>query len=479
MTIGGAGLPWGYTWRSSQLFIIATATISLFSESFLFGFAVPILPYMLETRLHLDPSQTQNFTTALLTLYGAVSLFSTPLIAHFADKTPSRKIPLLLSLSACASGTLLVACGPTVWVLMTGQVLQSLASASVWIVAFATLVDNVDERTKGKVTSTAMSFVSMGIFAGPMMSGFLLQLLGYWPAWSAALLLLGVDFLARLLMIETPSARKSKSGSHGEQRRPLLSDVVQNVQAAHHSENGAEAATDDARSTASGGFYRIMLTNPQILASMFNTLALSLTVAAFDTTLPLHVRNVFGWGSLPVGLIFFGLQIPTIALGPGIGWLRDRTGLRYPTTIAWALLAPLLWLLSVPGQEFPWGELAGDKDGQVVYILAIVGIGFCLALTRGAGTFQMMAVVHELERKNPNLFGPYGGNSRLSGLSELPFTIGMMIGPLLSGSFSEYLGYYWTCFVLAVIALLVAASSWAYMTAQGQEVRELEEEGII
>ncbi|KAL6233065.1 major facilitator superfamily domain-containing protein [Aspergillus navahoensis] len=479
MTIDGASLPWGYKWRSSQFFIIATATISLFSECFLFGFAVPILPYMLETRLHVDPSRTQNFITTLLTVYGAVSLISAPFIAHFADKTPSRKVPLLLSLFACASGTVLVACAPTIWVLMAGQLLQSLASASVWIVAFATLVDNVDERTKGKVTSTAMSFISMGIFAGPMVSGFLLQLLGYWPAWSAALLLLAVDFLARLLMIEKPSARETKSGSGGGERSPLLSGSDQNAQTARGNENEAETTTDDGRPTRPRGFYRIMLTNPQILASLLNTLALSLILAAFDTTLPLHVRDVFGWRSLPVGLIFFVLQIPTIALGPGIGWLRDRIGLRYPTTIAWGMLAPLMWLLSVPGHEFPWGKLEGDKNGQVVYILAIVGIGFCLAFTRGAGTFQMMAVVHDLERQNPNLFGPYGGNSRLSGLTELPFNIGMMVGPLLSGSFSEYLGYYWTCFVLAAVALLVAASSWVYMTAKGQEVRDLEDEGMI
>lgn len=76
----------------------------------MFGFVVPILPYMLETRLHLDPSRTQSFTTTLLTLYGVISLVAAPFIAHFADKTPSRKIPLLLCLAACSSGTILVAC---------------------------------------------------------------------------------------------------------------------------------------------------------------------------------------------------------------------------------------------------------------------------------------------------------------------------------------------------------------------------------
>lgn len=101
--------PWGYRWRSSQTFIIFTATLGLFSETFLYGFIVPILSYMLEDRLQLPPSQTQWLTTALLTGHGFVAMVSAPIIAHFADKTSDRKVPLLLALAGCATGTLLVA----------------------------------------------------------------------------------------------------------------------------------------------------------------------------------------------------------------------------------------------------------------------------------------------------------------------------------------------------------------------------------
>ncbi|KAL2856470.1 major facilitator superfamily domain-containing protein [Aspergillus pseudoustus] len=420
--------PWGYRWRSSQSFIVTAATISLFSETFLFGFIVPILPYMLETRLHLDPSQTQNFTTTLLTVYGVVSLVSAPFFAHFADKTPSRKIPLLLSLAACASGTILVACAPTVWLLMTGQIFQSLASSSVWIVAFATLADNVDEGNKGKVIGTAMSFVGTGIFAGPMVSGTLLQLLGYWPAWSAALFLLALDVLARLLMIEPKKSASAGRTGQTDERTALL-----------NGENGHVSNTG--KPVPKRGFYRIMLTHPQILAGIFNTLIMSVLLSAFDTTLPLHVRALFGWESLPVGIIFFGLQVPSIVFGPSIGSLRDRVGLRWPTVIGWGFIVPLIWLLGVPGADLPWGRL--EHGGEAVYIVAIIGLGFAFALLRGAGTFQMMAVVHDLEAEDPNIFGPYGGNSRLSGLTELPFNVGMIAGPLLSGSISETIGYYW------------------------------------
>ena len=70
---------------------------------------VPILSYMLEARLRMDASSTQRMTTAVLTVHGFVSLVSAPIIAHFADKTPNRKIPLLLALAGCFAGTVLVA----------------------------------------------------------------------------------------------------------------------------------------------------------------------------------------------------------------------------------------------------------------------------------------------------------------------------------------------------------------------------------
>lgn len=65
---------------------------------------VPILPYMIEVRLGLDPAYTQRLTTELLFIMGLISVPSAPIIGHFADKTTSRKIPLLISLVGCTVG---------------------------------------------------------------------------------------------------------------------------------------------------------------------------------------------------------------------------------------------------------------------------------------------------------------------------------------------------------------------------------------
>jgi MFS family permease len=78
-----------------------------------------------------------------------------------------------------------------------------------------------------------------------------------------------------------------------------------------------------------------------------------------------------------VGMIFIGLQGPPILLGPAIGWLRDRVGARYPTTLGCGLLLPFLWLQATPDHKgFVWAKL--EHHGQAVVICALFGVGFCI-----------------------------------------------------------------------------------------------------
>lgn len=64
---------------------------------------------MLEERLYLDPSQTQNYTTTLLTIHGFFGLVSAPIISYFAGRSSSQKVPLLVALAGCFVGTLMIA----------------------------------------------------------------------------------------------------------------------------------------------------------------------------------------------------------------------------------------------------------------------------------------------------------------------------------------------------------------------------------
>lgn len=58
------------------------------------------------------------------------------------------------------------------------------------------------------------------------------------------------------------------------------------------------------------------------------------------------------------------------------------------------------------------------------------------------------AVVDELQSNNPGIFGSQGGYSRCYSLSNVSFTMGFLVGPLLSGALADAVGYYWMNSVL-------------------------------
>lgn len=372
-------------WRSSRWFIIATTWLGLCIEAFQFSFIIPILPYMIESRLALSPAVTQRVTTELLTSYGVVSMLASPIISHFADKTSARKVPLLFALGGFAAGTVMMAIARTSkfsnrigmadeaeWELGLGRTIQSIAGAGSWILAFASLGDACGPQHTGKVLGMAMSFVTAGVTLGHTLSGVALQLTGYWATWSIPLALLTVDIVARFLVVDKGETRE---GFDKQDEEGLL-DL-----------KNPESTTDEKTEHA---FYSVVLTDVRILVSLASTFTYSSMICSFDTTLPLELRSLFCWGSLMVGMVFLPLQVPGIFLCPLVGWLRDRIGIRLPTILGWTSIAVLLAFL---GTDLPRFRVV---DEQWMFVGAIVGIGLLIPLIRDVGMYQTTSMLSSL-----------------------------------------------------------------------------------
>ncbi|RFU28026.1 hypothetical protein B7463_g8314, partial [Scytalidium lignicola] len=346
-----------------------------------------------------------------------------------------------------------------VWALFLGRILQGISGSAAWIVSFAILSDNVGAEHMGKVTGVAMSFITAGLVSGPMVAGTMLQLLGYWPTWCASLMVLLLGMIACLIMIEGGDGSLSRPDSvvsttpvpslPGLETAIVSSDGETSalLSSGHHSYHSIGTKSDShteetEKTTPSHRFYYIMFRDIRVLAGIVNTVIFSAIMSGFDSTLPLHLYRVFNWGSLPVGIMFLGLQIPSMFLGPVVGWYQDRAGLRNYTTVGWVLMAPLLWLLGIPGQShFIWASL--DIYGKALLIFCMIAIGSVSSLIRSAGSLQIMTVFHDLQLKNPKSFGDHGGSSKVFSITEVSFNLGMMLGPLLSGYLSEAVGYYY------------------------------------
>lgn len=142
--------PLGLEWRSSSFFVVSTVGIGLFTDLFLYGLVVPVLPFMLQDRVHLEPPQIQSHVSGLLAAYaGASVIFSLP-AGIIADKSSSRQLPFLVGLSALLVATLLLLLGQTVAVLAIARVLQGISGAVVWTVGLALILDTVGPNNLGK-----------------------------------------------------------------------------------------------------------------------------------------------------------------------------------------------------------------------------------------------------------------------------------------------------------------------------------------
>ena len=146
--------PIGLRWRASTTFIIVTVAVGLFTDLFLYGLVVPVLPRLLRERLSLPDNKIQSYVSALLASYaGASVIFSIP-VGIIADKTNARQAPFLCGLAALVGATLMLAFGRSIAVLVLARVLQGTSGAVVWTVGLAMVMDTVGPENLGKVIGT-------------------------------------------------------------------------------------------------------------------------------------------------------------------------------------------------------------------------------------------------------------------------------------------------------------------------------------
>lgn len=142
--------PAGLEWRSNTYFIIATVAIGLFTDLFLYGLVVPILPFMLQDKVGLPQEQVQSHVSGLLAAYAGASVLFSPVAGILADKTSTRQGPFLLGLVALLMATILLFLGESVPVLVVARILQGTSAAVVWTIGLALCLETVGPENLGK-----------------------------------------------------------------------------------------------------------------------------------------------------------------------------------------------------------------------------------------------------------------------------------------------------------------------------------------
>ncbi|KAF1927852.1 MFS general substrate transporter [Didymella exigua CBS 183.55] len=459
--------PLGLRWRSHSLFVTTAVGMGAFTDLFLYGLIVPVLPFLLKERVALPDSQVQGTISMLLAVYAAASCLTSPIAGVLADKfARSRQVPFTVSLVMLVVATVIFALGRSVGVLVVARVLQGASAGVVWTLGLAIIVETVGQENLGKTMGTIFSFISVAGLFSPICGGLLYAKTGYTGVFGVGIGLVAIDFVLRILMIEKkvrdeylPDSIETEesnvaSGADDSEQTPLLPN--------------SDSPDTDARYRLTPPRNRItrtlpillLLRDPGLLTAILIGFMQAALLGSFDATVPLVAESAFGFNSLKAGLLFLPLSGADFFLGPAFGWAVDRYGARLFSVLGFAWLVPTLVLLRLPHET---SIVEGLDDGRRIAlyasILALNGAG--LAMIGSPSIVEAARLVENYSKANEQTFSEGAPWAQLYGINSMVFSGGLAVGPLVAGALREKIGYgnmnavlAGACAVTAVLAAL-------------------------
>jgi MFS transporter, DHA1 family, solute carrier family 18 (vesicular amine transporter), member 1/2 len=263
---------------------LLVAGVALFTDLFVYGVAIPVLP-LLPAVVGAGPSAT-GF---LFACYAVAMVAVTPLAGWAVDRFGTRG-PLVAGLVGLAAAVLLFALGGPFWSLVLARLAQGAAGGLAWVASMALIAAVTPLERRGQAFGLAMSAVSVGLLVGPPVAGLLVQ--GFGPAapFVVGAGLAVVDGVLRLVLVR------------------------------------AEPPPDEDVDGAAGpvALVRVPGTLPVVVAVVVAAALLS----APEPVLPLRLAREFGLDAAGVGLVFAMAVLTSIVANTVVGRWTATVGAR-------------------------------------------------------------------------------------------------------------------------------------------------------
>lgn len=131
--------------------------------------------------------------------------------------------------------------------------------------------------------------LSLGLTLGPLLGGIVYARAGWYGIFGLGLGVLLIDIFLRLLMLEKSVVQELAEDKSND----IEPDVEQQIQI---------PTTKDHVRIQKLPEVVALLRIPRLLAALWLTFTQAVVISAFDTVLPLHLNQLFGWTSLQAGL---------------------------------------------------------------------------------------------------------------------------------------------------------------------------------
>ncbi|KAF2432439.1 MFS amine transporter [Tothia fuscella] len=427
-------------YRVSKQFTLLVVCIAIFTDVFVYGLVVPVMPFALTQRLGVKEEDVQIWNSVLLGVLGFAIVIGALGFGYLSDHISNRRLPFTAGLLALGSSTVLFALSTNIPTLLIARFLQGLATAIVFTVGFALLFDKVGSESIGQAMGFTSMSLSLGWFLGPVVGGVIYEAWGYYAVFVLPLVLVAIEIVLRVLVIE--NGRDCKRRSARDVERPEA-----NIPAEIQPLLGASARPKNRNSGVHRSAMPILIASPRFMIGMFGFCVLNGFMVAFDGVLPVYTKELFNFNSEQVSLVFLAMTVPML-LSPLFGALVDKIG-----NTKWPAVAGLF--LTIPGLLLLRLVLENTTRDLITLVMVLILIGISFAIGIPPFAAEVMHVVEDIEDRNPGIFGPNGACAQAYGLTNAGLGVGCVFGPLGVGYIRVKYG--WSTSVTCMAALSAVA----------------------
>ncbi|KAK3298704.1 major facilitator superfamily domain-containing protein [Chaetomium fimeti] len=444
-------------------FLVVLGRLTAFTDMFLSGLVIPIIPTILQHRAHVPPQQVQIWTSVLVAAYGGAFAVVSPLMTFLTRQGPKGYAILLAGLACAAAAFALLQFSDDLFTLILARVLQGLAAAAITGASSGLLATAASTNTAStNITWLSPAFLqSTAMTTAPLIAGFLHDHYSSDALFYCAYAVIAFNMLLALAVASVTLI--SRAGSTDETTGLLESETQQG---GGYGTMPSEAGGHSRRSSRSISPTSVPVVSSQpsppstadaaaiwrrLSVALGGYLVVGLISSALQSVLPLFVQRHFDWSVLESGYMFVPLSAPSAVLGLLSGILAKHVpkSARFLTTSGFLALLPAFLYL---------GQLKDNtRFVQHAFLLTLSAISFATGLCGDPLSKEIASVLGD------SADSPSNAIAQATVLPNLANAWGSLIGPLFAGAVSYLWGWETMNKSLAVLATATGVTSLLFL----------------